>query len=110
MITIAIVWVLEVKKVVFEIPGIFAEIAAPEAENYNRNPPKKIHKNLFMFRFLDWNILYSYRKLLNWLSLNISMQTRRKNIKKIFMIHFEPLHRSRRFKFSAVLVLKMAVA
>ena len=45
------------------------------------------------------------KKSLTQPSLIISIHTRRQNIQKTCMGHFDPLRRSRRLKFSAVLVL-----
>ena len=42
MIAIRIVWVLDVKKVVIELPGPFAKVGAPAADTCNTNPPEYI--------------------------------------------------------------------
>ena len=63
MITMRIVWVLDVKKVANELSSPFAKVGAPRSDNDNSNPPENFHKNVFPAKSFDWNTLYSYRKL-----------------------------------------------
>ena len=53
LITMRIVWVLDVKKVANELSG-------PQADNENSNPPEIFHKNVFLTKSFDWNTLYGY--------------------------------------------------
>ena len=65
MITMRIVLVLGVKKVAFELSVPFATVGAQQADNDSINPPENGHKNVFLAKSFESNILYSYRKLLN---------------------------------------------
>ena len=55
MITMRIVWVLDVKKVAYEVFGPFAKVKAPE----------NVHKNIFLAKSLDWNKQYRQREVFN---------------------------------------------
>ena len=44
MITMRIVWVLDVKKVGNELSGPFVKFGAPQAHNESSNPPEICHK------------------------------------------------------------------
>ena len=57
------VWVLDGKKVAFELSDPFAKVEAPQADNDSSNPPEIFHKKFFFALSYDWNILYSYREL-----------------------------------------------
>ena len=59
MITIWIVWALEVNKLAYQLSDFFAKVGTPQAHNDSRNLPKNIHKNIFLLKNFDWSILYS---------------------------------------------------
>ena len=50
MITMRIVRVLDVKKVVYELPGTFA--GAPQSDNDSSKPPENCHKKFFLLKVL----------------------------------------------------------
>ena len=80
MITMGIVWVLDVKRVAFELSGSYAKVELPQADNDSRNSPENFQKKVFLTKSFEWNILYSYRKLFKKPFLNVLMHTRRQNI------------------------------
>ena len=47
MKTKSLVWVLEFKKVAYELSGPLAINGAPQVDNDSSNHPKKIYKNVF---------------------------------------------------------------
>ena len=63
MITMCIVWVFDVKKIENELSGPFAEVGAPQSDNYSNNLPKIFHKICFFPKSFDWNTPLSYCKL-----------------------------------------------
>ena len=82
MIAMRFVWVLDDKKVTYELSGPIAKVGAPEADNDSSNPPENVHKMVFLLKIFDWNILHSYHKLINKPFLIILMNTRQQNIYK----------------------------
>ena len=98
MITTRIVWVLDVMNVAYELSVPSAKVWVSRADKDNNNSPENLRRKVFLDKSFDWNLLYNYRKLFNLAFLIKSLLTRQ---------HFDPLRRSRRFKFSAVLVLTM---
>ena len=50
MITGRIVWVSDVKKVVYEPTDPFAKFEAPQADNDSTDPPENAHKNVFSIK------------------------------------------------------------
>ena len=54
-----IVWILDVKKVPYDLSIPFAKVGAPQADNDNSNTPENFYENVFFFKRFDWNILFS---------------------------------------------------
>ena len=106
MISMRIVWVLDVMKVTYELSGPSTKVGAPLADIDSSFPPENFHKNIFLVKSFVWSVLYIYRKLINLPFLIITTSARRRNT-KICMGNFDSFRRSRRFKFHAVLVLKI---
>ena len=77
-----IVLVMNVKKVAYELSGPSAKVGAAPADNDSSNPLENLNKNIFIAKSFDWNILYSYQKLLDWHFIVVSMHTRRQNMWK----------------------------
>ena len=44
-------WVLDVKKVAYELSGPFAKVGAPQADNDSSKPPEMFHKKVFLTKF-----------------------------------------------------------
>ena len=42
------VWVFDVKKVAYDLSGLFAKVRIPQADNDTNNPPKIFHRNVFL--------------------------------------------------------------
>ena len=47
-----IVWALDVKKVAYELPGPFAKVGTPQADNGSSDPPETFHKIAFLLKVL----------------------------------------------------------
>ena len=63
MLTMSSLWVLDVKKVKYELFGPLAEVGAPQADNDSSNPPENFHKNVFLvksFSFIYYIAIASY--------------------------------------------------
>ena len=52
-INMNIVCVLDVKKVAYELFCLFAKLGALQADNDSCNPPKNVHKNVFIAESFD---------------------------------------------------------
>ena len=60
-----IVWVSDVKKVAYELPGPFAKVEAPQADNDSSIPPEIFDKYVFPTKSFVWNILRNCLKIFN---------------------------------------------
>ena len=60
MITMGIVWVLDIKKVAYELSGPFAKVGPPQADNGSNKPPENFRKKNVFFNSFDLNKLYIY--------------------------------------------------
>ena len=65
LVTMRIEWVLDIKKVEYELSVPYEKVGALQADNDTSNPPENVHKNVSLVRSFDWNILYSFCKLFN---------------------------------------------
>ena len=63
ILTLSIAWVLDFEKVAYELSGSFAKVRTPPANNNSSSPSEDYHKNIFLDKSFDWNILYRYHKL-----------------------------------------------
>ena len=59
-----IVWVLNVKKGIYELPDSFSKAWAPQADNDSSDPPEIFRKKVFIAKSFDSIILHSCRKFI----------------------------------------------
>ena len=59
MITMRIVWVLDVKKVANELSDPSGKVGALQADNDSSNPSEIFHIQIFLAKSFDWNTLYN---------------------------------------------------
>ena len=97
---------MDVKKVEYKMIHPFAKVGDPKADNDSSNQSEKTHKTVFLAKIFNLNMPYSYCIFFNFLAYINSHKTA-KHLKKTLKGHYGPLRRSRRFKFSTVLVLKI---
>ena len=106
MTTNKVVWVFDVKKLAYELSGIFAKVGVPQADNDPAILLKFFTKTFFLIKILIETYYTVETNYLFKLSSLYQCKQCGKTCKKICMDDFDPFSRSRRFKFSAVQVLE----
>ena len=56
MITIVIVWVLDVKNVAYKLSAPSVKVRAPQEYSDSIKPSEIFHMNIFIAKIFDWNI------------------------------------------------------
>ena len=63
-----------------ELSGPSAKAGAPQADKDSGKPPEMFHKNVFLAKSFNWNILFSYHEVFNECFLFLSKHTIRQNM------------------------------
>ena len=90
MINMRNVWVLDVKKVAYEMSGPFLKIGAPQADIDSIKLPENFTKTIFLLKVLT-EIYYIVNTIFLLAFLDY---IKAKHIKKTWMGNFDPLRRS----------------
>ena len=104
LITMRIVWVLDVKKVVYELSGPFARVGAPQADNDSSNRSESFIKKIFLLKVLIetyYILIANYLNNVSWLYQCTHDGKTWKNV-LVVLTNSAVLYKS--IKFSATLV------